>query len=124
MTTIKDSGERTEFASGAQRDMHEGKGDMVSLPAWALLRLSRHYEAGARKYGRFNYQRGIPVSSFIDSALRHLVKYLAGLDDEDHLAAAVFNALGAMEMEEVHPELVDLPSREGKARFGYVEAER
>ncbi len=33
MTTIKDSGERTEFATGAQRDMHEGKGDMVSLPS-------------------------------------------------------------------------------------------
>jgi len=41
---IKDSGERTKFNTGAVRDMHEGKGDMLSLPMAALLRLSRHYE--------------------------------------------------------------------------------
>lgn len=29
MVYIKDSGERTEFGTGAVRDMHEGKGDMV-----------------------------------------------------------------------------------------------
>ena len=29
---IKDSGERTKFESGAVRDMHEGKGDMASIP--------------------------------------------------------------------------------------------
>lgn len=39
---IKDSGERTEFGTGAVRDMHEGKGDMVSLPNAAILRLSKH----------------------------------------------------------------------------------
>ena len=66
---IKDSGERTEFESGAVRDMHEGKGDMASLPNAAILRLSKHYENGAKKYGRWNYTKGIPVSSFIDSAL-------------------------------------------------------
>ena len=58
---LKDSGQRTEFATGALRDMHEGKGDMVSLPWEAILRLSRHYEEGAKKYGRWNYQKGIPV---------------------------------------------------------------
>ena len=58
---IVDSGKRTEFATGSVRDMHEGKGDMVSLPWEALLRLSRHYEDGAKKYGRWNYQKGIPV---------------------------------------------------------------
>jgi hypothetical protein len=36
MATIKDSGERTEFASGAVRDMHEGKGRM-DLLLWAAL---------------------------------------------------------------------------------------
>ena len=45
---IKDSGDRTQFESGAVRDMHEGKGDMVSLPNAAILRLSKHYENGAK----------------------------------------------------------------------------
>lgn len=112
---IKDSGNRRNFETGAVRDMAEGKGDMVSLPANAILRLSKHYENGAKKYGRWNYQKGIPVSSFIDSALRHLFKYLAGYDDEPHLDAAAFNILGAMEMEEKHPELQDLPIWKEKA---------
>lgn len=116
---IKDSGERTEFSTGAVRDLQGGKGDMVSLPNEAILRLSRHYENGAKKYGRWNYTKGIPVSSFMDSALRHLFKYLDGQDDEDHLSAAAFNILGAMEMEAKHPELVDLPNRGNKNTFSY-----
>ena len=121
MGAILDSGERTEFATGALRDMHEGKGDMVSLPWEAILRLSRHYEDGAKKYGRWNYQKGIPVSSFIDSACRHLAKYQCGMDDEDHLAAAAFNVLGAMLMENTMPDMQDLPIRQGKKTFDYFE---
>ena len=116
---ILDSGNRRQFASGAVRDIQEGKGDMVSLPNAAILRLSKHYENGALKYGRWNYTKGIPVSSFMDSALRHLFKYLDGWDDEDHLSAAAFNVLGAMEMEAKHKELLDIPSREGKNCFDY-----
>ena len=116
---IKDSGERTTFETGAVRDMHEGKGDMVSLPNSAILRLSKHYESGAKKYGRWNYTKGIPVSSFLDSALRHIFKYLDGWDDEDHMSAAAFNILGAMEMEAKHKELIDIPNREGKKTFDY-----
>ena len=117
---VKDSGDRTQFKSGAVRDMHTGKGDMVSLPAAAILRLSKHYENGAEKYGRWNYTKGIPVSSFMDSALRHIFKYLDGWDDEDHLSAAAFNILGAMEMEAHHKDLNDLPNREGKNDFVYT----
>ena len=118
---IKDSGERTEFASGAVRDMHEGKGDMASIPWESVLRLSRHYENGARKYERWNYRKGINLSSYIDSACRHLAKYQCGEDSEDHLSAAAFNILGAMLVEEKQPELIDLPLRKGKNRFLYFE---
>lgn len=120
-STINDSGDRTAFSTGAVRDMHEGKGDMASLPWEAILRLSKHYEAGAIKYKRWNYRLGIPVSSFIDSACRHLAKYQCGCDDEDHLAAAAFNILGAMLMENTMPEMVDLPMREGKKTYGYFD---
>ena len=119
VSEIKDSGERTEFDTGAVRDMHEGKGDMLSVPWAAMLRVSRHYENGAKKYGRYNYLKGIPVSSFIDSAFRHLAKYVAGYDDEDHLSAAAFNVLGAIQMEEHCPEMMDIPWREGKRSFHY-----
>lgn len=118
---LKDSGERREFTTGAVRDMAEGKGDMLSMPWESILRLSKQYEAGAQKYGRFNYQKGIPVSSFMDSAMRHISKYLCGADDEDHLSAAAFNILGAMLMENTNPEMQDLPNRKGKNTYGYFD---
>ena len=121
--TVKDSGTRREFSTGMVRDMAEGKGDMVGMPWESLLRLSRHYEAGAKKYNRFNYRLGCPVSAFIDSASRHLAKYQCGCDDEDHLSAAAFNILGAMLMENTLPEMQDLPARQGKNTFPYFEEE-
>lgn len=116
---ILDSGERTQFPSGAQRDMSEHKGDMVSIPWESVLRLSRHYEDGAKKYRRWNFRQGIPMSSYLDSALRHLAKYMSGCDDEDHLSAAAFNILGAMLVEQQTPELIDIPMRIGKKTYAY-----
>ena len=120
---IKDSGDRTVFSTGSVRDMHTGKGDMASIPWEAVLRLSKHYENGAAKYERWNFRKGIPVSSFIDSACRHLAKYQCGRDDEDHLAAAAFNVLGAMLMETTKPEMQDLPLRKDKRTFDYFAEE-
>ena len=118
---IKDSGERREFGTGAVRDMAEGKGDMFSLPPAAIIRVSKHYEQGAKKYGRNNYQKGIPISAFMDSALRHIFKYLDGQDDEDHLSAAAFNILGAIQMEERNQDMQDIETRNGQCGFEYKE---
>ena len=108
---LQDSGNRREFETGAVRDMSEGKGRCDLLPACALIRLSKHYEAGAKKYAERNWEKGIPISCMIDSGMRHLLKYLDGQTDEDHLTAAAWNILGAMWMEEKHPELQDISSR-------------
>ena len=108
---LKDSGNRREFESGAVRDMQEGKGRCDLLPAVALLRLAKHYENGANKYDDRNWEKGIPISVMVDSAMRHLLKYMDGQTDEDHLVAVAWNILGAMWMEEKMPELQDLPSR-------------
>ena len=54
---IKDSGERTQFASGAVRDMHEGKGRFDLVPMCVLMRLAKHYENGSKKYGDRNWER-------------------------------------------------------------------
>ena len=110
---IKDSGNRRGFESGAVRDMAEGKGRCDLLPACAILRLSKHYENGAKKYEDRNWERGIPISVMIDSGMRHLLKYMDGQTDEDHLVAAAWNIMGAMWMEEKRPELQDIPSRKG-----------
>lgn len=97
---IQDSGTRRKFDTGAVRDMAEGKGRCDLLPPLALLRLAKHFENGCLKYGDRNWEKGIPISSFIDSALRHIFKFMAGQEDEDHLCAACWNLVCAMELEE------------------------
>ena len=148
-TTIKDSGNRTEFETGAVRDMREGKGrfDLMPLGVVAeyihkgvkedgtkhddkywfirsldwflqtndtshlysamaifepmafeyssdmLLEVAKHFEEGANKYGPDNWKRGIPVWCYIDSAMRHFVKYCNGDTDERHDRAVMWNLM-------------------------------
>lgn len=117
---IKDSGDRTEFETGAKRDMHAGKGRMDLLPWYGIMEVSKHCEEGALKYGEHNVDKGIPLHSLLDSASRHLAKYMVGMDDEDHLRAACWNLLWALNQRETHPELDDRfrVKKAGKARMG------
>ena len=107
---IKDSGERTEFSTGAVRDMKRGVGRMDLLPWYGIIEVSKHCEEGADKYGEHNVDKGIPLHSLCDSAARHLAKFIAGETDEDHLRAAAWNLLWALNQRKTHPELDDLYS--------------
>lgn len=139
---ILDSGNRTEFESGAVRDMREGKGrcDLMPLEVVArhcaedgnaydnvilniryfqktnntsylynaleffnerhwdcvytmFLEVAKHFEDGAKKYGENNWQKGMPVHCYIDSAVRHYLKWLRGDKDEPHDRAFVWNIM-------------------------------
>ena len=145
-SSIKDSGDRTQFATGAVRDMREGKGrcDLMPLEVVAgcmpdpsaksilqqisyfqktnntgylmncinqfarhtqhkcnylgdvcslFLEVAKHFEEGAKKYGENNWQKGIPVKCYIDSAVRHYLKWLRGDEDEPHDRAFVWNLM-------------------------------
>lgn len=111
---IKDSGERTEFSTGAVRDMKRGVGRMDLLPWYGIMEVSKHCEEGAEKYGEHNVDKGIPLHSLCDSAARHLAKFIAGETDEDHLRAAAWNLLWALNQRKTHPELDDLYSHKEK----------
>ena len=106
LADIKDSGKKQEFNTGAHRDSDEGKGRFDLIPYEALQRLGVVYKGGAQKYGENNWKKGMPIERFLDSAARHLYKYLAGWRDEDHLAMAMWNLAGAIFMEE-HPEILE-----------------
>ncbi len=110
-TEILDSGERTEFETGAVRDMHGGKGRYDLIPWDAIHELAIHCEQGALKYGERNAELGIPIHSFIDSAIRHLSCYLRGMDEEPHLRSALWNVAFAIWTEKNRPELQDIPAR-------------
>lgn len=153
---ILDSGDRTQFESGAVRDMRAGKGrcDLMPLdvvayflrdddekpdyvldavysfqesddiseldsaidhfciirgwdPLTALLETAVHFEDGAKKYGDNNWRKGIPVKVFLDSALRHYIKFLRGDKDEPHDRAICWNLMCAMWTAKHKPELDD-----------------
>ena len=112
---LKDSGERRQFETGAVRDRAVGKGRFDLLSTQMLMRLARHYEAGSIKYSDRNWENGMPFSVYVDAAMRHLVKYIAGWNDEDHLAAAIWNLAALVFQEEKNPGLDDLPERKREA---------
>lgn len=58
-----------------------------------FLEVSKHFEEGAKKYGEYNWQKGIPTHCYIDSAVRHYLKHLRGDTDEPHDKAFVWNIL-------------------------------
>lgn len=66
-------------------------GQQYSSMETAILDYAVHMEAGCAKYGDRNWEHGIPVHVYIDSAARHCIKYLRGDTDEPHKAAVVWN---------------------------------
>lgn len=67
-----------------------------------LLEVSKHFEEGARKYGENNWQKGIPADCYMDSAIRHYLKYRRGDQDENHARAFVWNVMCCIWEVDVH----------------------
>lgn len=76
-------------------------------PFTMFLEVAIHFEEGAKKYGECNWQKGIPVRCYVDSALRHYFKYLRGDTDEPHDRAFCWNLLCAAWTCKHKPELND-----------------
>ena len=76
----------------------------------ALLSLAIHYGDGAKKYGERNWEKGLPLSSYIQSAVRHFIKWLEKWDDEPHDRAFLWNLFGIIRTLNNHDTgLYDLP---------------
>lgn len=105
-----------QWQSGAIRDTQTGRGRYDLLPPRAIHRVAQRFELGARHYGDRNWERGMPVSRCICSALRHLFALLRGDKAEDHAAAAAWNVLAAMELADraaeglIDAQYADLPA--------------
>ena len=78
----------------------------------AAIELSKHFEVGCQKYGDRNWEKGIPLHCYIDSACRHLMKHYRGDTDENHKIAFLWNIVCAIWTHENKPELIDLPFKE------------
>jgi hypothetical protein len=115
LAKILDSGQRRKFTTGSVRDVRRGKGRYDLMPPHAEDVLAKHFEKGAEKYGDRNWEKGQPQGDFFDSARRHLNKFARGLDDEDHLVAALWNVMCLVDQREriklglLDPALNDFP---------------
>lgn len=97
--TVKDSGDRTQFASGMVRDTTAAKIDYsLCLDGPLMERLAAHLTKGAQKYAARNWMLATgqeELERFRTSAARHFMQWWRGDQDEDHFAAVVFNLNGA-----------------------------
>jgi len=105
--SLKDSGQRQEFSTGARRDTDENKPRYSLVPPRVLKRVVMIFTLGAIKYGDHNYQKGMPYSRYLDSAGRHIEQFRDGEEDEDHLAQACWNLMAIMFHQEYGPEGLD-----------------
>ena len=84
----------------------------------AILEVAKQYEQGCQKYGDRNWEKGIPVHCYIDSGVRHYLKFKRGDTDEPHDRAFIWNMLGAIWTHENKPELIDLPFANEARQYG------
>lgn len=111
--TVKDSGERQSFETGAVRDTATDKPRPDLLSPFVMERIGNHMRKGAQKYSAWNWAKGIPSSRYYESLMRHLMKYAQGQRDEDHLSAAVFNLMGLIHNEELCGQSIELMLSDG-----------
>ncbi len=99
---LRDSGEReVNKETGMQRDTRTGKGRFDLIPPIFLRRLARLYEEGAAKYNDRNWEKGGPLTRYMDSAMRHINDWREGCREEDHLIQATWNLAAIVHFEEM-----------------------
>jgi hypothetical protein len=81
---------------------NSGKLEMHTLPVLAFMESCKVGMVGAAKYEDNNWRKEAQTTQYLDSAMRHLVKYMYGedLDPEtkcSHLSHLVWNGLAALE---------------------------
>lgn len=82
------------FESGAQRDSSVDKIRPDLISPKMLKALGRVLADGAKYYGARNWEKGMPLDVFKESAARHYVSWMNNEQDEDHAAKLIFNIMG------------------------------
>ena len=72
----------------------------LALTKGATDRLCRRFMHGEEKYARANWRECKDNQTYKESAIRHLIQYMGGQTDEDHLAAATCNLFILMDLED------------------------
>ena len=76
---------------------------------YMFMDVSMLYEAGAIKYEANNWRKGMPLTCYLDSGMRHYFKARTGIDDEPHYRGPIWNLLCAIwTAENIHNSFDDL----------------
>lgn len=81
------------------------------FPPQAMLAVAKVLKEGADKYGDENW-RGIPIRDHLSHAMTHMLAYLAGDSQDDHLGHAACRMLMALDLKKVEegkPDYTDWP---------------
>ena len=94
-----------KFGTGAVRsiDAESVRYDLIS--PIGLEAVARTCAEGAKRYGDFNWEKGMPAHDLLNHAIRHIYKFLAGDRSEDHLPHAAWGLLAAIHSIESWPDL-------------------
>lgn len=100
--------------TGKDREIYNAIGYFIEISGFktipnAMMEVSKHYEDGARKYAERNWEKGIPCHCYVDSGVRHLLKWIDKWNDEPHDRAFIWNMLGLLWTVKHKPECNDLP---------------
>jgi hypothetical protein len=99
MSKLPDSGQRTTFSAGGQKETAGKASGFHLLPRAGIERLAQRYADGAAKYSPRNWERGIPKEECINAAFRHLLQLAEGDQSEDHAAAVAWWMMAVMHFE-------------------------
>jgi len=116
---VEDSGKRHKFETGAVRDTAEDKPRPDLISPYAQWRKGEWLRLGAIKYKERNWEQGMSYSRCVASIFRHLLQYMMGKTNEDHLAAIAVNAEFLMHYDKMinlgklPKSLDDMPHYEG-----------
>ena len=108
------------FQNYATRSINESNFERVvsETLSTGVLDLSHRYREGAEKYAERNWEKGIPTKSFLDSAVRHLLKWYRQDAEENHASAFMWNIVGAIWTHIHKPECI------GEMPFMLVEPDK
>lgn len=82
------------FSTGSKRD--EFGPDYALIPGFCLRRIAQIYSEGRVNYGPTNWRKGLPLESTFNHLIDHLLKWIDGDRDEDHLAKAAWGCIALM----------------------------
>lgn len=108
--------------SGGKKN-DSAKVQMDLLPFESLEEVAKVLTFGVKKYGRFNWKKGISYSRLIAAATRHIGQYNDGQDYDDetkthHAANAACNLLFLIWMHNNRKDLDDRYKPDGKKAKG------